>query len=212
MDDDEMDPEMDDDEMDPEMDDDDEIAHADDEMDDHDADDVDEIAAAADGVDEIATAADDDVADEEVLPLPPSPAISDITYESDTSDALGHALETEVRSTFEVGESSTRPRVSPAELRAELSRLRDDISWCRGRYVSMSRRLCERQSDVKGLRREVKRDRRDIGDVYVTLDEHASRLTDLEKAAVEFREKLESFEKRMKEIEKLLEQVDSDSS
>ena len=204
---------MDDDEMDPEMDgDDDEIAHADDEMDDHDADDVDEIAAAADGVDEIAAAADDDVADEEVLPLPPSPAISDITYESDTSDALGHALETEVRSTFEVGESSTRPRVSPAELRAELSRLREDISWCRGRYVSMSRRLCERQSDVKGLRREVKRDRRDIGDVYVTLDEHASRLSDLEKAAVEFREQLESFEKRMKEIEKLLEQVDSDSS
>ena len=206
---------MDDDEMDPEMD--------DDEMDDDDGDDVDEIAA-ADDVDEIAAADDemddddgddvDEIADDdkEVLPLPPSPAISDITYESDTSEALGHALATEVRSTFEVGESSTTPRVSPAELRAELSRLREDISWCRGRYVSMSRRLCERQSDVKGLRREVKHDRRDIGDVYVTLDEHASRLSDLEKAAVEFREQLESFEKRMKEIEKLLEQVDSDSS
>jgi hypothetical protein len=79
-------------------------------------------------------------------------------YESDTSDALGHAFAMEVRSTFEVGQSSTTPRVSPAEHRAELSRLREDISWCRGRYVSMSRRLCERQSDVKGLRREVKHD------------------------------------------------------
>ena len=67
---------------------------------------------------------EDEEEDQEVPPAPPSPVISDITYKSDTSEALEHALRTEITLTFEVGESSMTPRVTPSELRAELGRLR----------------------------------------------------------------------------------------
>ena len=36
--------------------------------------------------------------DQDVPPMPPSPVISDITYESDMSEALEYALETEIPS------------------------------------------------------------------------------------------------------------------
>ena len=52
--------------------------------------------------------------DQEIVPAPPSPVILDVTYESDTSDALGHVLESEVTPTFEIGESSAVSRVSPS--------------------------------------------------------------------------------------------------
>jgi Mg2+ and Co2+ transporter CorA len=128
------------------IDDEDEMSEDDEEMED----DVDEIEN--DDGDE------DNEDDHEVPPAPPLPAISDVTYESDTSEALGHALGTEVLSTFKVGESSTTPRVTPLELREELTRLRQDITWCQGRYGSMCRRLGERQTEVAALRREVQDD------------------------------------------------------
>lgn len=55
------------------------------------------------GIDDVDDADDDDVEefmeeDQDVPPMPPSPVISDITYESDTSEALEHAMITEVTS------------------------------------------------------------------------------------------------------------------
>ena len=92
--------------------------------------------------------------DQEFIPAPPSPVISDVMYESDTSDALGHALESEVAPTFEVGESSAIPRVSPSELGAELQQLGKGVARCRGRFVSMARRTCYRPYEVTELIKE----------------------------------------------------------
>ena len=109
---------------------------------------------------------------------PPSPVISDVTYESDMSDALGYALESEVAPTFEVGESSAVSRVSLSELRAELRHLREGVTWCQERHRSMTRRLGDRQVEVSGLRREVQDDRRMTGELYDEMSRHDERLRD----------------------------------
>ena len=92
-----------------------------------------------------------------------------VTYESDTSEALGYALEAEVTSTHEIGESSAAARVTPSELRAAMSRLRQDVEWCRNSHKSITRRMSDRQSEVAGLRREVQDDRRVVGEMYMEL-------------------------------------------
>ena len=104
--------------------------------------------------------------DQEFVLAPPSAVISNATYESDSSDALGHALESEVAPSYEIGESSAVPRVSPSELRAELRQLRESVTWCQERHRSMTRRLGDRQTEVSGLRREVQEDRRMTGELY----------------------------------------------
>ena len=120
--------------------------------------------------------------DQDVPPLPPSPVYSDVTYESDTSEALGYALETEVPTTYEVGESSTVARVTPAELRALLSHMRRDVAWCRNSHRNISRPVGDRQFEVAGLRREVQDDRRVAGEMYLEHQRQGERLSLLEQS------------------------------
>ena len=84
--------------------------------------------------------------------------MSDVTYESDTPESLEHGMISEVTSTeavptelaftCEVGESSADPRVTSSVIGDELSRLREEMTWCQGRYLSRARSTCFRPSTV----------------------------------------------------------------
>ena len=145
--------------------------------------------------------------DQDVPPLPPSPVFSDVTYESDTSEALGYALETEVPTTYEVGESSTVARVTPAELRALVSHLRRDVAWCRNSHRNISRRVGDRQFEVAGLRREVQYDRRVAGEMYLEHQRQGERLSMLEQSNARVQERLDLLDERMAEKSRMVDQL-----
>ena len=143
--------------------------------------------------------------DQEFVPAPPSPVVSDVSYESFTSDALGYALESEVAPSFEIGESSAVSRVSPSELRAELRHLREGVTWCQERHRSMTRRLGDRQVEVSSLRREVQEDRRMTGELYDEISRHDERLRAAVQSDLELQEHLASLERGMTKIESMVE-------
>ena len=154
---------------------------------------------------------DDDVEfmdeDQDVPPLPPSPVFSDVTYESDTSEALGYALETEVPTTYEVGESSTAARVTQSEVSGELSRLRQDLTRCQGRYVSLARSTCFRPCEIGDLTKEIVGEQKAADKMHVGLHRHAARLVSAEQSDARVQERLDLLDERMTEMSRMVEQL-----
>ena len=143
--------------------------------------------------------------DQEFVPAPPSPVVSDVSFESDTSDALGYALESEVAPTFEFGESSAVP---PSELRAELRQLREGVTRCQGRFGSMARSTCYRPYEVTELIKVKRKVSKANHRSYVGAHEHAAKLRAVEDKDVELHGYFESLKKRMTQADKELEQIE----
>ena len=124
------------------------------------------------------------------VPPPPSPVVSDVTYESDTPESLEHAMITEVTSTevvptelastYEVGKSSADPRVVSSVIGDELSRLREEVTWCQGRYMSRTRSTSYRPSTVIELMKEKKEGKKVAGKLQVGLYRQSARMSPVE--------------------------------
>lgn len=113
----------------------------------------------------------------------------------------------EMASTYEVGESSADPRVTSSVLRNELSGLREDMTWCQGRYMSKARSTYYQPSTVVELIKEKREGKKVAGKLQFGLYRQSARMSPVEETYAEFQGRLDSLDKRMIEVGRIARQL-----